>query len=105
VATHVGPVHHDRYGFVGRDVNLLCRILDAPTFKRMLAESGAEIAFIASSYLYENIVVRRPSLIDPGLFKPMTVRVKETRTRAWGIHAWHARVSSNPPANHAFIFK
>jgi hypothetical protein len=83
VATHIGPVHHDGHGFVGRDVNLLSRLLDARQPKRLLAESGAEIAFITSGYLYENIIRRRPSLVDPGLFKPLSVQVKETRTRAW----------------------
>jgi hypothetical protein len=83
VATHIGPVHHDGHGFVGHDVNLLSRLLDARQLKRLLAESGAEIAFITSGYLYENIIRRRPSLVDPGLFKPLSVQVKETRTRAW----------------------
>jgi hypothetical protein len=83
VATHIGPIQYDGHGFVGHDVNLLHRMLDSPALKRMLATSGAEIAFITSSYLYENVIVRRPSLIDPAGFKPLTVRVKETRTRAW----------------------
>jgi hypothetical protein len=83
VALHIGPVHNDGHGFVGRDVNLLCRLLDARSLKRMLAQSGAEVAFIASGYVYENVIRRHPSLVDPGLFKPLSVRVKETRTRAW----------------------
>ena len=83
VAAHVGPVHHDGHGFVGQDVSLLYRLLDARSLKRMLSESGAEVAFIASSYLYENVVLRRPSLIDPALFQRLAVQVKETRTRAW----------------------
>lgn len=83
VAAHVGPVHNDGHGFVGRDVNLLCRLLDARSLKRMLAQSGAEVAFITSGYVYENVIRRRPSLVDPTLFQPLSVRVKETRTRAW----------------------
>jgi len=83
VAAHVGPVHHDGHGFVGQDVSLLYRLLDARSLKRMLSESRAEVAFIASSYLYENVVLRRPSLIDPALFRRLPVQVKETRTRAW----------------------
>jgi hypothetical protein len=83
VAVHIGPVHHDGHGFVGHDVNFLYRMLDAPAFKRMLAGSGSEIAFITSCYLYENVVVRRPSLVGPDMFKPVAVRVKETRARAW----------------------
>lgn len=83
VAAHIGPVHNDGHGFVGRDVNLLCRLLDARSLKRMLAQSGAEIAFITSCYVYENVIRRRPSLVDPAVFQPLSVRVKETRTRAW----------------------
>lgn len=83
VATHIGPVHHDGHGFVGHDVNHLYRMLDAPALKRMLTRSEADIAFIASCYLYENVVVRRPSLVAPDVFKPVAVRVKETRARAW----------------------
>jgi hypothetical protein len=83
VAAHIGPVHNDGYGFVGRDVNLLCRLLDARSLKRMLAESGAEVAFITSGYVYENVIRRRPSLVDPAVFQSLTVRVKETRTRGW----------------------
>jgi hypothetical protein len=83
VAAHIGPVHNDGHGFVGRDVNLLCRLLDARSLKRMLAQSGAEVAFITSEYVYENVIRRRPSLVDPALFQPLSVRVKETRTRAW----------------------
>jgi hypothetical protein len=83
VAMHVGPVHSDGHGFVGRDVTLLCRLLDSRSLKRMLAQSGAEVAFITSGYVYENVIRRRPSLVDPAVFQPTSVRVKETRTRAW----------------------
>jgi hypothetical protein len=83
VAAHVGPVHHDGHGFVSRDVNLLCRLLDARSLKRMLSQSGAEVAFITSGYVFENVIRRHPALVDPGLFRPLSVRVKETRTRAW----------------------
>ncbi len=83
VAVHVGPVHNDGHGFIGRDVNLLCRLLDARSLKRILAQSGAEVAFVTSGYVYENIICRHPSLVDPALFQSLTVRVKETRTRAW----------------------
>jgi hypothetical protein len=83
VAAHIGSVQYDGYGFVGHDVTLLCRLLDARPLKRLLAESGAEVAFIASKYLYDNVIRSRPSLVDPEVFKPMPVRVKETRTRAW----------------------
>jgi hypothetical protein len=83
VALHIGPVHNDGHGWVGRDVTLLCRLLDSRSLKRMLAQSSAEVAFITSCYVYENVICRRPSLVDPALFRRVSVQVKETRTRAW----------------------
>jgi hypothetical protein len=48
-----------------------------------VAGFSAEVVFITSGYVYENVICRRPSLVDPALFQPLSVRVKETRTRAW----------------------
>jgi class 3 adenylate cyclase len=83
VAVHIGPVHLDSHGVVGSDLNLLFRLLDARSLKRMLTQSGAEVAFITSGYVYENVIRRHPSLADPALFQPLSVRVKETRIRGW----------------------
>jgi hypothetical protein len=83
VAMHIGPVRHDGYGFVGHEVSLLFRLLNARPLRRMLSESGAEVAFIASATMYEQVIRRRPSLVDPALFQRLPVQVKETRTRAW----------------------
>jgi hypothetical protein len=51
LAVHIGIVHHDGHGFVGHDVSLLYRLLDARPLRRMLSESGAEVAFITSGYV------------------------------------------------------
>ncbi len=83
IALHIGFVHHDGHGFVGYDISLLFRLLDARAFRRMLSLSGAEIACIASGSMYEHVIRRQPSLVDLALFKRLLVRVKETRTRAW----------------------
>lgn len=83
VAVHVGVVHNDGHGFVGSDLNLLFRLLDARSLKRMLTQSGAEVVFITSGYVYKNVIRRHPSLMDPALFQPLSVRVKETRIRGW----------------------
>lgn len=82
ISVHVGPVHHDGHGFVGHDINLLYRLLDAPRLKRMISQSNAEIAFITSKYMYENVVRCRPSIIDPASFQIIRVQVKETQTQA-----------------------
>jgi hypothetical protein len=83
VAMHIGPVHHDEHGFVGHDVSFLFRLLDARALRRMLSESGAEVAFIASASMYEHVIRRQPALVDLDRFRRLPVRVKETSTRAW----------------------
>jgi hypothetical protein len=82
-AMHIGSVHYDGHGFVGHDVSLLFRLLDARAFRRMLSESSAEVAFIASGNAYEHVIRRNPSLAEPTPFRRLLVHVKETRTRAW----------------------
>jgi hypothetical protein len=83
VAAHIGLVRHDGHGFVGDAVNQLFLLLDAPPLKRMLTDSGAELAFIASDYLYETVIRRHPTLVDPAVFTPLRVRVKNRKTHGW----------------------
>jgi hypothetical protein len=83
VAAHLGPVDHDGHGFVGTDVDLLFRMLDARPLKSALASTGADMALIVSDYVYRNIVSRHPSLVSPAAFWPVRFQVKRTRARAW----------------------
>jgi len=83
VAAHIGPVDHDGEGFVGTDVNHMARLLDARPLKRALAATGADLAFIASEYLYSNVVCRYPTLVSPDDFQPVRFQVKYTRAKAW----------------------
>ena len=82
-AAHVGPVDHDGHGFVGSDVNLLCRMLEARPLKRALASSGAEVGVIVSDYVYSTVVCRYPSLVSPEAFRPVRFQIRYTRARAW----------------------
>jgi hypothetical protein len=82
-AAHIGPISRDDQGIVGEDVTLLCRMLDARQLRRTLAGSGAELALIVSALVYDTLVRRHPSLVDPAYFQPLTTRVKRTRIRAW----------------------
>jgi class 3 adenylate cyclase len=83
VAAHIGPVYGDAYGVVGDDLNLLFRMLDAAPLRRALADSGAELALVISSYMYDNLVLRHRTLVDPVLFNPLKTRVKQTSISAW----------------------
>jgi hypothetical protein len=84
-AAHIGPVEHDGHGFVGTDINLLFRMLDARPLKTALAGSGTELGLIVSDYVYRNLVCRYPSLVSPDAFRSVRFQVKYTRARAW-IH-------------------
>jgi class 3 adenylate cyclase len=82
-AAHIGPVEHDGHGFVGSDVNLLFRMLEARPLKRALAGTGAELALMVSEDVYRSLVCRCPSLVSPDAFQPVRFQVKRTRSRAW----------------------
>jgi hypothetical protein len=90
-AAHIGMLHHDGHGFVGDAVNLLFRLLETRPLKQQLAAAGTELAYIASNYVYENVVLCHPTLVDPGAFRPTWVRVKGARVRAW-IYVPGARI-------------
>jgi hypothetical protein len=82
-AVNIGPVDRDDHGLVGDDLNLLFRMLDARPLRKALADTGAELALVTSTYVHDSLVVQHPSLVDPALFRPLNARVKRTRIRAW----------------------
>lgn len=84
-ALHAGQVIQDSTGLVGEAVNHTCRLLEADKLKETLKATGAELAFITSESLYNQVVRHRQAGIDPDTFLPVTVRVKETSAQAW-IH-------------------
>ncbi len=83
VAVHVGPVEYDGHGFVGSDINLLFRMLEARPLKRALVSSGAELALIVSDEIYRSVVCRWPSLVGPDAFQRVRFQVKQTRAQGW----------------------
>jgi hypothetical protein len=82
-AAHVGPVDWDGHGFVGSDINLLYRLLEARPLRRALTSSAAELALIVSDYVYSTVVCRYPTLVSPEAFRPARFQIKYTRARAW----------------------
>ena len=83
VAVNVGPVYRDEHGFAGEDVTYLCRMLDAQPLRRALSESGTELAFIVSDYVYDKLILRRHSLADTSSFRRVKTQVKRTPVHAW----------------------
>ncbi|MBV9012621.1 MAG: tetratricopeptide repeat protein [Pseudonocardiales bacterium] len=82
-AVHAGEVHRDRHGFAGVDVNLVCRLLDAPVFREAMDRSGFDVGVIISEYIYESVVLQRYMDINPASYRHVDVAVKRTKTRGW----------------------
>jgi predicted ATPase len=86
VALHVGEVWSDAHGLVGTAVIRVFRLLDAPAFRQALAGSNAELGFIASDQVHQDVLSHLTDLadlVDLAEFSPVEVRVKETLTRGW----------------------
>ncbi|MWA05598.1 cyclic nucleotide-binding domain-containing protein [Actinomadura sp. LD22] len=82
VALHVGPVTADPQGVSGSSVIHAARLLDARPVRQRLAESRADLAFVASAFLYETVLAHAPGH-DAARYAPFTCRVKESRLKGW----------------------
>jgi hypothetical protein len=82
-AVHAGYVRLDTHGAAGHSLIHLFRLLDSPQLKNALHHSEAELALLASDYLYTEVIRHDRGLIDPHSFQPITISNKETRALAW----------------------
>ncbi|MQY07036.1 hypothetical protein [Actinomadura macrotermitis] len=82
-ALDVGPVLRDAEGVSGESIIQTARLLEAPVLKERLAETGADLGFIASAFVYDTVLRHRPGDLDPGDFQSVQVAVKEARLTGW----------------------
>ncbi|MEU6751809.1 cyclic nucleotide-binding domain-containing protein [Spirillospora sp. NPDC046719] len=82
VALHVGPVTADPQGVSGSSVIHAARLLDARPLRQRLAETRADLAFVASAFVYETVLAHAPGH-DAARYAPFTCRVKESRLKGW----------------------
>jgi CRP-like cAMP-binding protein len=83
VALHVGPVVSDAYGVDGRAIIDAARLLDASALRRHLAETGADLGFITSPYVYDTIIQPNPGPVDPVVYRQLKCQVKKQAFNAW----------------------
>ncbi|WP_104530694.1 hypothetical protein [Wenjunlia vitaminophila] len=84
VALHAGPVAWDGRGLVGRAVDLTCRLCDSPTAKQVMAAAeGSDLLFVASDWIYTNVVAEGGRYIEPEHYRPARITHKETDELAW----------------------
>ncbi|RDI19204.1 VMAP-C domain-containing protein [Lentzea flaviverrucosa] len=82
VGLHAGDIRKNEHGWVGNAVVLACRILDAEEAKSELGRSEQLVAFIASSYFYDEVIAQDPASA-PGSYRRIDVSVKSFEGYAW----------------------
>lgn len=92
VAVNVGPITTDIVGMSGEAIIRTARLVDAPTFKDAMKESGATLGIIASEFVYENIIRHAAGLIEVNGYKLVNVDVKESH-----IPGWMQLIDLSPP--------
>ncbi|MFI0484374.1 cyclic nucleotide-binding domain-containing protein [Actinomadura sp. 9N215] len=85
VAVHVGPVMPDPPGVAGWALIRTARLLDARPLKDRLAATGADLGFIASTFVYESVIAHSPGFVNAADYAPITCKVKKLKTEGW-IH-------------------
>jgi CRP-like cAMP-binding protein len=82
-ALAVGPVTWDPRGVSGGSIIQAARLLEAPVLKNRLAETTADLGFIASTFVYETVIQQAPGYVDPACYLPVEIQVKESALTAW----------------------
>jgi hypothetical protein len=79
-ALHAGQVQSDDNGLSGQSVIHLFRLLQSATLKHALTISNADLALLASDYVYQEILQHED---DDAAYESVNIQLKETTTRAW----------------------
>ena len=86
VAVHAGEIHYDSHGPYGEDVDIACRLVDAPELKRRLKETSGPLALVVSQEIHRSVVRHGYDGIDHGAFTQVVhIRIGAQRLRGW-IH-------------------
>jgi hypothetical protein len=81
---HTGDVHFDRKGPYGEDLDLACRLLDAPRFKAYLKTALEPLAVVASDTIYQSIIRHGYDGLNGKEFGQLVnVTVGQQRRKGW----------------------
>ena len=84
VAVHAGEVLRGRFGWVGTDLNLTCRLVDSqPLYRELTRYPQAHMVLVVSDVIHQAVVRHGHRGINPSGYTPVHVAVKEVETRAW----------------------
>jgi CRP-like cAMP-binding protein len=94
LAVNVGPVVSHMGGVSGEAIIVAARLVEAPSFKQILAETNASMGVIASPFVYETVIRHGPDPRDVASYSQVPVEVKESDTTAWMKLFSHGRLLS-----------
>ncbi|MFJ1765170.1 hypothetical protein ACIOD2_32930 [Amycolatopsis sp. NPDC088138] len=84
VAVHSGEVHRDKRGPYGEDVDIACRLVDAPELKRRLRDTAEPLALAVSQEIHRAVVRHGYPGIDGGAFtQAVQIKLGEEKLRGW----------------------
>jgi hypothetical protein len=89
---HAGEIHEDNRGFYGDDLDVACRLLDAPKLKKALQEEASSpLVLVVSEEIYNGII--QQGYLEGGSYLPLgRVRVGSRNRRGW----MHVPAPMNP---------
>jgi class 3 adenylate cyclase len=83
-ALHAGEVHTDGWGWYGEDIDITCRLLDAPELKRKLKQTSAPLVLVVSQDIYRSVIRHGYDGIEDSTFEPLVqLRIAGLRQRGW----------------------
>lgn len=104
MALHAGEVNYDEHGATAAAINLTFRLLESRALKRLLSDSPGALAVIASPWFYEEVIKHSSAVATA--YRPVQVRVKETRITGWvclpaAVSQTYNPAPERPPAANA----
>lgn len=79
---HAGEISFDETGFTGNSLVLAARLLSAEPVRAALKASSGALVLVVSQWFYDE-VVSQSSAFEPGSYRAVPVRVKETTATGW----------------------
>jgi hypothetical protein len=95
VVVHAGEIHFDDNGFFGEALDLACRLLDAPGFKKALRSVSAPAALVVSDDIYYGIVKHGYDGLREEAFGTGVVVQMAGRRRRGFVHLPAARLGAS----------
>jgi Cyclic nucleotide-binding domain len=83
VAANVGPVTTDAHGMAGEAIIHTARLVDAPSLKAAMEETGHGLGIIVSEFVYETAIKHADQFIDVDRYHNVAVSNKEFHGSAW----------------------